>query len=203
MKKIKACIFLLIFLTLIPQVQAIGSLQKSNFAKMEKGETIEFTVLLWNLENPYFIKIEPKTSDNFIVFAIPNEFILNKSSIGPPYENAEYVSLPSGDVKAFPVKILVKALEETKAGSYEIPISIRAESLEGEIKVAQEKTLIFKINVTGFEKEEMKTEEKPLNKTEPKLTAVFSLPEIDYRYFFIALFIIIILAISFLIYKFV
>ncbi|MEM7819074.1 MAG: hypothetical protein QW403_02950, partial [Candidatus Aenigmatarchaeota archaeon] len=106
----KEKIFIAIFfLLLIPSAKALsfGSLQKSSYAEMVKGETKEFTLLFWNLENSScFVTLEPFSPESFVVIVEPKEFLLNASKIGPPYEEGEYVKLSVGDVKAFPVKVL-------------------------------------------------------------------------------------------------
>ncbi|MEM5794216.1 MAG: hypothetical protein QXS48_01805 [Candidatus Aenigmatarchaeota archaeon] len=200
----------IIFLLFIPSAKALsfGSLQKGNYAEMVKGETKEFTLLFWNLENsPCLVTLEPFSQESFVVIVEPKEFLLNASKIGPPYEEGEYVKLSVGDVKAFPVKVLIKALDSAK-GENEIRIKTRAESLDSGIKVAQEKTFVFKIKILehfSSEQEKREVEQKEKSKQvseEEKISSRISLPSFDLRFTILASAIALILLISFLIYKF-
>ncbi|MCS7106081.1 MAG: hypothetical protein NZ942_02080 [Candidatus Aenigmarchaeota archaeon] len=203
----KKFLFLIFFLLLIPNVKALsfGSLQKASYAEMEKGETKEFTILLWNLEeSPIFINFNITSPESFIVLADPKEFYLNKSKIGPPYEEGEYVSISLGDVKAFPVKILIKALDSAK-GENEIKVKVRAESLNSGIKLTQEKTFVFKVKILEhFSSEQTEETERTKEEVEEKkeITSRISLPSFNLRLILLALLVILILAVSFLIYKF-
>lgn len=201
-EKILIAIFFLLF---IPFAKALsfGSLQKGNYAEMVKGETKEFTLLFWNLENSScFVTLEPFSPESFVVIVEPKEFLLNASKIGPPYEEGEYVKLSVGDVKAFPVKVLIKALDSAK-GENEIRIKTRAESLDSGIKVAQEKTFVFKIKILEhFSSEAQEKEKSKQVSEEEKISSRISLPSFDLRFAILASAIVLILLISFLIYKF-
>jgi hypothetical protein len=203
-EKILITILILLF---IPSAKALsfGSLQKSNFAELARGETKEFSLLFWNLENSScFVTLEPIQKEGFIVIVNPKEFLLNSSKIAPPYEEGEYVKLSIGDVKAFPVKVLVKALDSAK-GEEEIKVKLKAESLDSGIKLAQEKTFIFKVKVPEYFTQEAKTEKKEESeKTEEseRISSRISLPKFDLRTLLIVSFIAAIIIISFLVYKF-
>ncbi|MEM7825373.1 MAG: hypothetical protein QW412_00755 [Candidatus Aenigmatarchaeota archaeon] len=201
--EMKEKIFILIFiLILIPsKAFGFGSLQKSSFAEMTRGETKEFVILFWNLESYSFVTLEPISPEGFVVIIEPKEFLLNSSRIGPPYEDGEYVNLDFGDVKAFPVKVLIKALNSAK-GENEIKVKARAETLNSGIKFAQEKTFFFRVKVSDYfssENKEMKKEIEEIR--EEKTTSAFYLSGFDLRVLTLTLAITLILFLSFLIYK--
>jgi len=97
----KKKIFALIVLTFtilpaIAQAMSLSTLQKKNFVELNPGQTAEFTVLFWNLENnptPMSLKVK-EAPDDWIVIIRPEEFLLNKSKIGPPYDGDEYIGIP-------------------------------------------------------------------------------------------------------------
>jgi hypothetical protein len=200
--KLKILISILLLLISFSSAQALslGSLQKENFSVLEKGKTKEFTLLLWNLENSScFVKLEATYPEDLVVVIQPNEFLLNSSKIGPPYEEGEYVKISIGDVKAFPVKVLVKALDSAK-GEEEVKVKLRAESPDSGIKLAQEKTFIFKVKVVEYFAPEEKSEES--KKESERISSRISLPKFDLRTLLIVSFIAAIIIISFLVYKF-
>ena len=211
-QKIFLAVFL--FLSALPvaaQAISLGTLQKNDFATTGKGYTTEFTILFWNVEDsPSLVKLEAKSPEEFAVIIQPSLFLLNQSKIGPPYDDAEYVYLPTGDVKAFPVRVLVKTLDTAEEGEYEIRISARAESFETGIKFVQEKTFRFKLNVTDLP-EIQGSQEAPSQGQgniwdeirKFNFTGAFALPQVDYRYVFFVMSLLAIISISFLIYKFV
>lgn len=198
-------LFAMIFLLIIPCAEALsfGSLQKSNYIEIKKGEAKEFTLLFWNLENSScFVTLESFVPESFIVMIEPKEFLLNTSEIGPPYQDGEYVKLSVGDVKAFPVKVLIKTLDSAK-GENEIRIKARAESLDSGIRLAQEKTFIFKVKILEYFSSEQEKKEVEQKEIEGKgITSRISLPSFDLRFAILASAIVLILIISLLIYKF-
>ncbi|MEM5882978.1 MAG: hypothetical protein QXQ77_01920 [Candidatus Aenigmatarchaeota archaeon] len=195
------------FFLLIPSAKALSfwGLQKSSYAEMKNGETKEFILLFWNLENSScFVTLESFQPESFLVIIEPEEFLLNASKIGPPYEEGEYVKLSVGDVKSFPVKVLIKALDSAR-GENEIRVKARAESLDSGIKIAQEKTFVFKVKIIeefSSETREIKEKESKEIKEKEIITSQISLPSLDLRFIVLTSAIALILIISFLIYKF-
>ena len=198
LKKFKIfCIFLLFLL--IPQVQAIGSLQKNNFLEIEKGGIANFEILFWNTENiSYFVKIEVrKKPENFFVLIEPSEFLLYPSSQGPPYEEGEYVSLPSGDFKAFPVNVYVKDFGET--GEQEVFISALIGNEKNELSFLMEKNFKFKVKVNFSSQVKEANETKPFSV--PINISSFEKGVIDLKPLFYFLIVLIFALISILVYK--
>ncbi|MGC8812212.1 MAG: hypothetical protein ACP5O8_01330 [Candidatus Aenigmatarchaeota archaeon] len=194
----------ILILFLIPSAKALslGSLQKSNFAEIKKGETKEFKIFLWNLENSsFFVNLEPISSEDFIVLVEPNNFLLNASKIGPPYEEGEYIKLSLGDVKVFPVKVLVKALSSAK-GENEIKVKLKAESLDSGINLAQEKIFVFKVKIEEYFSSEQTKEPEQEEKKEERISSKISLPSLDLRLVVLSSAVVLILLVSFLVYKF-
>jgi len=157
LKKIKLnfLILLVIFLFFIPKVGAInfGTVQKNRYAEVKQGETAEFIILFWNLDEPLPVKLKVRSvPENFSIIIRPEEFILNKSEIGPPYDESEYLNLGGMDVKVFPVKILVKPPLETNLGKYEVLVTVFAGTPTHGISILQEKTFKFTLNTTKIEK---------------------------------------------------
>ncbi len=150
-KKTKLVLFLFPFCLLLPIANAfdLGILQKSKEANIPIGVEHTFTILFWNTENfSYPVKLTVKNPEDIVVVCIPSEFILNQSKFGPPYEKGEYIALPSGDVKAFPVKVMVKPKLTAKAGEHKIFVSVTAGKVSPGISVIQKRTLTFKVNIT-------------------------------------------------------
>ncbi|MEM5790520.1 MAG: hypothetical protein QXP77_00470 [Candidatus Aenigmatarchaeota archaeon] len=140
---------LILAFTIVPQTQAVGSLQKNNFVEIEKNGIANFKILFWNTENvSYPIKLEVrKKPENFFVLIEPKEFILPPSQKGPPYEEGEYISLPSGDFKAFPVNIYVKDSGEN--GEQEVLISALIGSEKDQLTFLMEKSFSFKVKTSS------------------------------------------------------
>ena len=176
MKKI---VMILTLLILIPLAEAVGSLQKKDFAEMGKGETEIFEIIFWNVDNvSYPIKIELKgKAEGFFVFIEPKEFVLPPSKIGPPYEEGEYIALPVGNVKAFPVKIIVKNFNATQ-GEHEILISALIGSEKEKVSFLMEKG--FKLRIKVNSSQETKFDEPniflPLNISPPEKILDLSIP---------------------------
>lgn len=134
----------LIFILLIPEVEALGTLQKKRYIEIESGKIAEFTILFWNSELPIKIELKKRiVPKNWIVIIEPKEFILNKN-----FTSSEIITLQNKYIKAFPVKIFVIVPEETNPGNYEIVINMVAGRTERGISFFQEKSFNFKINVS-------------------------------------------------------
>ncbi len=199
MLKLRKIFLIFLLFLIIPQAQAIGSLQKSNFLEIRRGEVANFKILFWNAENiSYAIKLEiRKKPENFFVLIEPKEFLLPPSNKGPPYEEGEYVSLPSGDFRAFPVNVYVKDFGES--GEKEVLISALIGSDKNELSFLMEKTFKFKVKVNSSsqlkETNETKSISIPLNISSSEKRLINLKPT------FYILIILVFILISVLIYK--
>ena len=205
MKK-KVIPLFLAFLLLFPLAKAInlGSLQKNEFAEIGKNGIAKFKILLWNLENfSYPVKLEvKKLPANFFVIIEPEEFVLKPSKIGPPYEEGEYVSLPIGDVKAFPVEILVKAFD-VKKGDYEILISALVGKEKDELSFILEKSFRFRIRVKdGNLNETTTSSNEPMVIVPANISSSVKIKEFDFKIIFYLLFGGFFVLVAFLVYRY-
>lgn len=153
-EKKKMLVFILLAFTIFPtitQALSLNTVQKKKSAEIEQGETAKFTVLFWNFEDrptPISLKIR-QAPDDWVVIIRPQEFLLNKSKIGPPYDNdKEYVGIPgAGDVEAFPLKVLVNVPRTASLGNYEVLVTVTAGKSGSGLSILQERTFKFIINV--------------------------------------------------------
>lgn len=208
MEKTKLTLLALTFCLAMPITNAfdLGVLQKAKQAEIPiNGEHI-FTVLFWNTDNSsYPVKIIPREQEDLLIFCNPCEFVLNQSKFGPPYENAEYVSLPSGDFSTYPVKILVKPRPTARFKEYDVLIDIIAGNFTGGISIVQKKTLSFKV----FLKSSLaKPQENPSEKTPgflenatQEIEQTVSPSQQEPKIMLLALFILAVLIASLVIYK--
>lgn len=131
-KVYKVCIGLVIFAMLmssvalpnVAQAISLSSVAKKNFARIQQGETAEFTLLFWNIEDfSYVLTLSTEQApENWTVIIAPEKIIMNQSKIGPPYDEGEYVNTNHGNVKAVPVKVYVKVPSSDELGTYEVII---------------------------------------------------------------------------------
>jgi len=202
----KKIILLLIFPLLFPSAKAInfGSLQKNDFTEIDKNGIARFEVLFWNTGNlSYPVKLELKDAPaNFFVIIQPEEFVLKPSKIGPPYEEGEYVSLPIGDVKAFPVEILVKAFD-AKEGDYDILISASGGKEKDELSFILEKSFRFRIRVKdGNLNETTISSNEPVIRVPTNISTSAKIQRFDLKIIFYLLLGGLFLLIAFLVYKY-
>lgn len=130
----------------------LGSLVKNNQAILNPGESVEFTILLWQTsDSPIIINFKEKhlPEDWFVIFK-PNKILLQpEKPTQNPIENTEYVSTSSGFIKTTPIKVIIKTSETTKKGIYELSVSALAgEQKNSPISITQERDFSFKINIT-------------------------------------------------------
>jgi len=213
-----AFIAFLAFTVFSTTVHAIGfgTVQKVFFANITQGETAESIILFWNIEDtPAQIEMSVRqTPDNWIVKIRPERFLLNKSKIGPPYDDGEYIGLPGiGDVKTLPVRIIASVPKSANPGSYDVLVTARLVGSSSGIAAVQERTFKLAVDVkkapTFFEtlgktltdasNKMMTSGREAVN----KFIGMFSSIPIDFRIIFLILSVIIILAISWVIYKYV
>lgn len=150
----KFLIVFILFLLVIDAVQAtnLGSVQKQSSRTIERGETAEFIILFWNLdESPLPVKLKlSQVPEGWIVIINPKEFILNQSKPEyPPYqEGVEYLGLSNNlIIRVTPVKIYVKSPTSASEGTYEVLITANAGTTKEAISVFQERSFKLMINV--------------------------------------------------------
>ena len=155
MEKKKLFVSILLVFVILPtivQATTLSSVQKKRFVEVRQGDTAEFTVLFWNLEDDHlFLSFKPREyPENWVVMVRPDEVLLEKSHIGPPYEGEEYIGIPGvGDVEVFPVKVFVKVPIAAELGEYEVSVTVTAGKGGPGISVLQERTFRFTADVKG------------------------------------------------------
>ena len=140
-------------------VQAItlGVVQKKNFVEVDPGKTVQLVILFWNRGNSsYPVKIEKKQApDDWVVLIRSDDFVLDQSKSGPPYDEGEYIGLPGiGDLKVEPVKVYVNVPDSAEPGKYDVVVNVKAGSPTKGISFLMEKNLKFTIKVRGSRFEE-------------------------------------------------
>lgn len=199
-------IIILLLLVLSIRVEAIdmGTLAKNNFAKISVDDSAKFTVLFWNFEDGYKLELSVKESpENWTTIIEPNDFILNAST------GKEYIKLPykSESIKATPVDIIVKPNNSTKPGKYNITIAAKFGQPTKVIGFYQERIFKFVVEIENpLFFEDTKSQNRVIDQNkENQSIAKFDLTQkqedfsINYFYLIILLLIIFV---SFLIYKY-
>jgi len=153
----KPLIIFLIVLFTLSSVQAVslGVIKKNDYVEIKAGETKILTVLFWNTEKATQINLRTKQRpEDWNVFIRPDNFILNQSEPeSPPFDkDVEYMNLPEGIVRTYPVKVYVNVPRSAKPGIYEVLISTNTGNPSGGITVSLERTLKFTVNVTEIVK---------------------------------------------------
>ncbi len=151
MKK-QIIIFMIFSLFLIHLCQAIslGTILKNDYAETKQGETAEFTILFWNTgDSSYKIVLRPEQlPEGWSIISKPEEFILYPTKPqSPPYDDDEYISLPTGVVKVFPVKVLVKTSGSSEPSEYTAGVIATAGNMGIDISIFQERVFKLKVNV--------------------------------------------------------
>jgi hypothetical protein len=144
----KILLVFVIFVLFVPIAQAIGTLQKKGYFELSPGQTAEFVVLFWNSDElPTAVELNVKdVPENFIVIVEPKKFVLDKN-----ITSSEVIGVPNvGYVRALPVKVLAKALENAKPGIYDIMVNMVAGETRRGLSFFQEKNFNFRVNVTGY-----------------------------------------------------
>jgi hypothetical protein len=163
---LKAFALVLVFVCLSSRAYAInfGSVAKSDFAQIKSGESAKFTVLFWNAEDDsYVLKLSKEAPENWIVIIDPEEFLLNRTT------GEEYISLPSGNVRAKVVNIFVKPDANSKNGNYSVVINSIAElggNAENVISIVPVRSFNFEISLTGSAASESESKEEVTEVTE-------------------------------------
>ena len=142
-------IFSLLFIHL-SQAISLGTIPKNDYAETRQGETAEFTILFWNTgDSSYKVVLKPdQLPEGWSIITKPEDFILYPTKpVSPPYDEGEYVSLPSGVIKAFPVKLLVKTSELSEPSEYIVSVVATAGNVGKDISVLQERVFKLKVNL--------------------------------------------------------
>lgn len=200
--KLLSIIFLLlvIFSTRAYAVN-MGTVVKNDFAKIEVGESAKFTVLFWNVENESY-KVElsiEEAPENWVVIVEPNNFVLNEST------GKEYIKLPYKNdySKATPVDIIVKPPASVKPGKYNISVIAKSILPQNGISLSQERIFKFLVEIENPLYFENSNEQKIVSTAnhQNQYQKQESLVNTSSNHFYI-ISILIILLISFLIYKY-
>jgi hypothetical protein len=148
---IKSILFFTVFFIILPiTVQAInlGVLQKNTESVVKKGETTEFTIFFWGVEDSSsLLKFRVKSSEGMTVIIKPNELLLNSSATDYGEEEKEYINTPQGVKLMTPVKILVKAPGTIRYGNYTLAVVVTAGQPQTGISTIIEKTFLLKVSV--------------------------------------------------------
>ena len=204
LKLAKLILILILFLAIVSTrayALSMGTVAKNDYIRISPDESAKFTVLFWNAEsNNYKVGINVKElPEGWTVLIEPNNFILN-SSIGK-----EYVNLPYGTVKALPIDIILKPPKNIEPGKYDIVLSAGAELPSNGIKLSQERLFKFTVEVENplFFKETQKQDVSHTNENKNLSREVISFEKenVNPNYFYLIVVLIVIL-VSFLIYKY-
>lgn len=167
-------IFLMILL--IPKsVHGIGVMQENSYIKTVGGKTVKFVVLVWNEVNeslPIEMRLR-EAPEEFFVYIIPEKLILNFSKATFPTEkNAEYISTPYGLMKLTPVDILVNVPPSASSGNHTVLIDMLVGRSSVGISAFMEKTLKFTVEVLPLleEKKPVQVTEKETNEKDTTST---------------------------------
>ena len=179
LNNIKPLIILFLILLTLSTVQAtsLGVIKRSDYVEIKSGETKILKLLLWNTEKTTQLNLKVKQlPEKWNIFIRPNNFMLNKSKPeSPPFDkDVEYLNLPEGIVKTYPVKVYVNIPRSAEPGIYEVLISANTGNPSKGISVSLERTLRFTVNVTGRVKTMPQRFLEPSDDTIEKLTGMAS-----------------------------
>jgi len=160
----------MILILFIPDVKALGTLQKKSYSEINPGQIAEFSILFWTSE-PIEIELREKSvPKNWMIIVEPKNFVLNDN-----ITSSEVISLQDRYVKALPVKIFAIPPENVKPGDYEIKVNMVAGKSDKGISFFQEKNFDFRVNVLGSSPEQKETIDGSIDKNISK-TGKFIIP---------------------------
>ncbi|MCX6821487.1 MAG: hypothetical protein NTW30_01785 [Candidatus Aenigmarchaeota archaeon] len=195
------------------EVQAVGlgTLTKNIHSQVMRGESVKFTILLWNSENSSFpVKLRAtQIPEGLSVIVNPKGFMMNFSRVdGYSNENGiEYINTPYGLMKTFPVDVLVKTSNSIDLGKYDVYVNLAAGESTTGISTIFEKTFRFDVEVVSYINRPKMTETTIQNfpilneNIAGKTTGMFSKVSIDTRLIFIVSLMIGIFLVAWTIYK--
>ncbi|OGI11553.1 hypothetical protein A3K64_03545 [Candidatus Micrarchaeota archaeon RBG_16_36_9] len=182
----------------------MGTVVKNDFAKIEVGESANFKVLFWNIENEsYKVELYKKEApENWVIIVEPNNFNLNAS------EGKEYIKLPYENdyVKATLVDIIVKPYS-VNPGKYNVVLVARSFFPQNGISFSQERLFKFVVEIENplfFENSKKQNQDINQNKENQDISEINLIrgqENFNSNYFY-TISIILILLLSFLIYKY-
>lgn len=138
-----------LFLLLQNTVLALGSTQKNTRSEVNPGQTAEFTILFWNVQESSFpVELRSRqVPEGMSVILEPEEFTLKSSKVTsfPAPKGRDYVNTEYGLMLTTPAKVSVKVGESVRSGKYSILITATAGNPTSGISVLIEKT--FKLSI--------------------------------------------------------
>jgi hypothetical protein len=134
---------------LIPDVKALGTLQKKNYLEIEPGQIAEFGILFWDSESTEVELEEKITPKDWIVIVEPKKFVL-----GDNVTSSEVIRLQDTYVKALPVNVFAIPPGDIDPGIYEITLNMITGKIDRGVSFFQEKNFNFRVNVLGRAPEE-------------------------------------------------
>ena len=195
------------------EVQAVGlgTLTKNIHSQVMRGESVKFTILLWNSENSSFpVKLRAtQIPEGLSMIINPKEFMMNFSRVdGYSTESGiEYMNTPYGLMKTFPVDVLVKTSNSIDLGKYDVYVNLAAGGTTTGISTIFEKTFRFDVEVVRYINRPKMTEttiqKLPIlnENIMSKITGMFSKVSINTRLIFIVSLMIGIFLVAWTIYK--
>jgi hypothetical protein len=152
-KIIKLGFLLSIIFTLVPTfVYSInlGSFIKTDSFSIEAGERASFDIFFWNLEDPYYLKINSEQiPEGWEIRITPNDFLVETAKKSePPFNGDQYINLPRvGVIEPYKVRVSVYTSADSNKGKYYIALTALAYNKNNEISVSQERDIKLKINL--------------------------------------------------------
>ena len=186
--KILALVLFLVFV--LQAAYAYGSLATSSYAKTKVGETAIFEILFWS-ENQEEITFHVNSSDKLLVNILPNPLLLN------PFRKDGEIVFGGKIHNVSKVKVFVTPKD---VGRFDIEIFARREVPVKGITFVDER--VFKFVVETETQEIQEKEGKIQESQEPVLAPHFSKTSTNNQTIIFALLVILIIFVSFLIYRY-
>lgn len=202
---LRLCLAFLMAILIIPgtaQAIQLGSVIKSNYINLNPGERAEFRILVWTTENETFpiVFYSLNAPEGYDVVIYPNEFELNMN----PEGEVETMLLPGKEIpiNARIVSVFVDTPMIVDQPSKNLIIKALAGGNKENISVLQERTFSLTLDfVNNVEDENQDSIQRFLGDVYKGLTGFFLNESVGNSWFSIIL-IIIIICISWRIYKY-